>query len=113
MFYIQTADRLQRTSVWRDNMEGGLDYLKSVIVNDSLGLAEELERRMSHVVGTYQDEWRTAVEDPEIRKRFQTYINASADQQADPHIQFTNVRDQIRPLNDAERSEDRIPMVEA
>jgi nitrite reductase (NADH) large subunit len=94
-------------------MEGGLDYLKSVIVNDSLGLAEELERRMSHVVGTYQDEWRTAVEDPEIRKRFQTYINASADQQADPHIQFTNVRDQIRPLNDAERSEDRIPMVEA
>ncbi|ECE6726627.1 nitrite reductase (NAD(P)H), partial [Salmonella enterica subsp. enterica] len=61
MFYIQTADRLQRTSVWRDNMEGGLDYLKSVIVNDSLGLAEELERRMSHVVGTYQDEWRTAV----------------------------------------------------
>ncbi len=113
MFYIQTADRLQRTSVWRDNMEGGLDYLKSVIVNDSLGLAEELERRMSHVVGTYQDEWRTAVEDPEIRKRFQTYINASADQQADPHIKFTNVRDQIRPLNDAERSEDRIPMVEA
>ena len=113
MFYIQTADRLQRTSVWRDNMEGGLDYLKSVIVNDSLGLAEELERRMSHVIGTYQDEWRTAVEDPEIRKRFQTYINASADQQADPHIQFTQVRDQIRPLNDAERSEDRIPMVEA
>ena len=113
MFYIQTADRLQRTSVWRDNMEGGLDYLKSVIVNDSLGLAEELERRMSHVIGTYQDEWRTAVEDPEIRKRFQTYINASGDQQADPHIQFTNVRDQIRPLNDAERSEDRIPMVEA
>ena len=63
MFYIQTADRLQRTSVWRDNLEGGLDYLKDVIVNDSLGLAAELERRMEHVVGTYQDEWRTAVED--------------------------------------------------
>ena len=113
MFYIQTADRLQRTSVWRDNMEGGLDYLKSVIVEDSLGLAAELERRMQHVVGTYQDEWRTAVEDPEIRKRFQTYINADADQQADPHIQFTQVRDQIRPLNDAERAAERIPMVEA
>ncbi|NCI79205.1 nitrite reductase large subunit NirB [Acinetobacter kanungonis] len=113
MFYIQTADRLQRTSVWRDNMEGGLDYLKSVIVEDSLGLAAELECRMQHVVGTYQDEWRTAVEDPEIRKRFQTYINADADQQADPHIQFTQVRDQIRPLNDAERAAERIPMVEA
>ncbi|MBC67657.1 nitrite reductase large subunit NirB, partial [Acinetobacter sp.] len=113
MFYIQTADRLQRTSVWRDNMEGGLDYLKAVIVEDSLGLAEELENRMSHVIGTYQDEWRTAVENPEIRKRFQTYINASAEQQADPYIQFTEVRDQIRPLNEAERSVDRIPMVEA
>ena len=113
MFYIQTADRLQRTSVWRDNMEGGLDYLKAVIVEDSLGLAEELENRMSHVIGTYQDEWRTAVENPEIRKRFQTYINTSAEQQADPYIQFTEVRDQIRPLNEAERSVDRIPMVEA
>ncbi len=113
MFYIQTADRLQRTSVWRDNMEGGLDYLKAVIVDDSLGLAEELENRMAHVIGTYQDEWRTAVENPEIRKRFQTYINASAEEQADPYIQFTEVRDQIRPLNEAERSVDRIPMVEA
>ena len=113
MFYIQTADRLQRTSVWRDNMEGGLDYLKAVIVDDSLGLAEELENRMAHVIGTYQDEWRTAVENPEIRKRFQTYINASAEEQADPYIQFTEVRDQIRPLNEAERSVVRIPMVEA
>ncbi|MDC4949102.1 nitrite reductase large subunit NirB [Acinetobacter baumannii] len=113
MFYIQTADRLQRTSVWRDNMEGGLDYLKSVIVDDSLGLAAELERRMEHIIGTYQDEWRTAVENPEVRKRFQTYINAGANEQADPHIQFTTERGQIRPLTEAERSEDRIPMVEA
>ncbi len=51
MFYIQTADRLQRTSVWRDNMEGGLDYLKDVIVHDSLGIAAELERRTQHVTG--------------------------------------------------------------
>ncbi|MFX4470335.1 nitrite reductase (NAD(P)H), partial [Acinetobacter baumannii] len=86
MFYIQTADRLQRTSVWRDNMEGGLDYLKSVVVDDSLGLAAELERRMEHIIGTYQDEWRTAVENPEVRKRFQTYINTGANEQADPHI---------------------------
>ena len=113
MFYIQTADRLQRTSVWRDNMEGGLDYLKAVIVDDSLGLAEELENRMAHVIGTYQDEWRTAVENPEIRKRFQTYINVSEEEQADPYIQFTEVRDQIRPLNADERSVERIPMVEA
>ncbi len=111
MFYIQTADRLQRTSVWRDNMEGGLDYLKAVIVEDSLGLAEELERRMAHVIGTYQDEWRTAVEDPTVRKRFKTFINA--DEQRDPHIQFTQERGQIRPLKTAERDQDRIAMVEA
>ena len=113
MFYVQTADRLQRTSVWRDNMEGGLDYLKDVVVHDSLGLAAELERRMSHVVGTYQDEWRTAVEDPEVRKRFVTFINAKAEQQQDPHIQFAEVRGQIRPKTEAERDRSRIPVVEA
>ncbi|WP_286410909.1 nitrite reductase large subunit NirB [Acinetobacter pseudolwoffii] len=113
MFYIQTADRLQRTSVWRDNMEGGLDYLKDVIVHDSLGIAAELESRMQHVIGTYQDEWRTAIEDPEVRKRFKTFINAKTAEQNDPHIQFAPVRGQIRPKTDAERDLNRIPVVEA
>ena len=113
MFYIQTADRLQRTSVWRDNMEGGLDYLKDVIVHDSLGIATELESRMQHVIGTYQDEWRTAIEDPEVRKRFKTFINAKAAEQNDPHIQFAPVRGQIRPKTEAERDLNRIPVVEA
>ncbi|MCP0910431.1 MULTISPECIES: nitrite reductase large subunit NirB [Acinetobacter] len=113
IFYIQTADRLQRTSVWRDNMEGGLDYLKDVIVHDSLGIAAELESRMQHVIGTYQDEWRTAIEDPEVRKRFKTFINAKAAEQNDPHIQFAPVRGQIRPKTDAERDLNRIPVVEA
>lgn len=113
MFYIQTADRLQRTSVWRDNMEGGLDYLKDVIVNDSLGIAAELEQRMSHVIGTYQDEWRTAIEDPEVNKRFKSFINAKAAEQHDPHIQFSKVRGQIRPKTEAERNVTRIAMIEA
>ncbi len=113
MFYIQTADRLQRTSVWRDNMEGGLDYLKDVIVHDSLGIAAELESRMQHVIGTYQDEWRTAIEDPKVRKRFKTFINAKAAEQNDPHIQFAPVRGQIRPKTEAERDLNRIPVVEA
>ena len=113
MFYIQTADRLQRTSVWRDNMEGGLDYLKDVIVHDSLGIAAELERRMQHVVGTYQDEWRTAIEDPVVRQRFKTFINAKAEAQADPNIQFAEVRGQIRPKNAEEKQQKRIPVLEA
>ena len=113
MFYIQTADRLQRTSVWRDNLEGGLDYLKAVVVHDSLGLAAELEQRMSHVVGTYQDEWRTAIEDPEVRKRFITFINTKAEKQNDPYIQFATERGQIRPKTAVERNVTRIPVVEA
>ncbi len=64
MFYIQTAVVYNGLRVWRDSMEGGLQLFKDVVVHDSLGVAAELERRMSHVVGTYQDEWRTAVEDP-------------------------------------------------
>jgi nitrite reductase (NADH) large subunit len=56
MFYIRTTDRLQRTSVWRDNLEGGLDYLKDVIVKDTLGIGAELEAEMAHVVATYECE---------------------------------------------------------
>ncbi|KAA8734835.1 nitrite reductase large subunit [Acinetobacter qingfengensis] len=107
MFYIQTADRLQRTSVWRDNLEGGMDYLKDVIINDRLEIAIELEQNMAHIVETYQDEWKTAVTDPQVRARFQTFINS---QQTDPHIQFAQERGQIRPLTAAERDEKRIPM---
>ena len=83
------------------------------MIDDSLDIADELERRMSHVVGTYQDEWRTAIEDPEVRKRFITFINAKAEQQNDPHIQFASERGQIRPKTTAERDVSRIAMVEA
>ena len=112
MFYIETADRLQRTSVWRENLEGGLDYLKQVIIEDRLGVATELEQRMQHIVDHYQDEWKTAITDPTIRARFQTFINVhDATQQADPNIQHVKVRGQIRPMTSAERNENRIPVV--
>ena len=75
MFYIYTADRLQRTSVWLENLDGGLDYLRQVVIDDTLGLAAELEARMQHVVDSYQCEWKTAVENPEKRKRFRSFVN--------------------------------------
>ena len=100
MFYVRTADRLQRTSSWRDNLEGGLDYLKGVIVNDTLGLAAELEAQMQHVVNTYQCEWKTAVTDPQVRQRFKSFVNS---EQPDEHIVFVQERGQIRPANAAER----------
>lgn len=76
MFYIYTADRLQRTSVWMENLEGGLNYLREVVINDSLGLAAELEARMQHVVDSYRCEWKEAVDDPIRRKRFRSFVNS-------------------------------------
>ncbi len=101
MFYIRTADRLQRTSVWRDNLEGGLDYLKDVIVHDSLGLAAELEAEMQRVTDTYECEWKKAVSDPQIRRRFQHFVNSEA---VDDHVAFAVERGQIRPATAAEKS---------
>jgi nitrite reductase (NADH) large subunit len=100
MFYIRTADRLQRTSVWRDNLEGGLDYLKDVVIGDKLGLAAELESAMQHVVDTYACEWKNAVTDPETRKRFRQFVNSD---KRDPHVVFVEERGQIRPATPEER----------
>ncbi|WP_132259775.1 nitrite reductase large subunit NirB [Paucimonas lemoignei] len=100
MFYIRTADRLQRTSVWRDNLEGGLDYLKEVILQDKLGMAAELEADMQHVVDTYACEWKAAVTNPETRKRFRQFVNSD---QPDPNVVFVEERGQIRPATPEER----------
>jgi nitrite reductase (NADH) large subunit len=107
MFYTRTADRLQRTSVWRDNMEGGLDYLKDVVINDKLGIAAELEKDMQHVVDTYACEWKLAVTDPETRKRFRTFVNSD---KADPNVVFMEERGQIRPATLEERKARIIPI---
>lgn len=100
MFYVRTADRLQRTSTWRDNLEGGLDYLKAVLLDDKLGIAAELEAQMQHVVDTYQCEWKTAVTDPAVRKRFRSFVNDDA---PDERIVFVTERGQPRPARADER----------
>ena len=100
MFYVRTADRLQRTSVWMENLEGGLDYLKQVVLEDSLGIGQELEHHMADLVDTYQCEWKTAVEDPEKRKRFREFVNAP--EKKDPVQEWTTERDQRRPLLEGE-----------
>lgn len=100
MFYISTADRLQRTSVWMDNLEGGLDYLKQVVIEDSLGIAAELEEQMSHIVDSYQCEWKATIEDPERMKRFVQFVNTDAQ---DKQIVFVQERGQPRPATEEER----------
>ena len=100
MFYIKTADRLQRTSVWMDNLEGGLDYLKAVVIEDSLGIAKELEDQMAHIVESYQCEWKTTIENPEKVKRFRQFVNSNA---TDSNVVFVEERGQIRPANEDEK----------
>lgn len=102
MFYIRTADRLQRTARWIENLEGGLDYLKQVILEDSLGINEDLDSQIERLVGNYQCEWKTTLENPESLKRFRQMINHEGD---DPNVVVVNERGQPRPANERERAE--------
>ncbi|MEU8704851.1 nitrite reductase large subunit NirB [Streptomyces sp. NPDC048565] len=95
MFYIRTADRLERTSTWLDRIEGGLDHVRDVVVHDSLGLCDELERLMADHVTGYRDEWAETIDDPERLRRFVTFVNAP--DAPDPSVKFVPERDQVKP----------------
>jgi nitrite reductase (NADH) large subunit len=101
MFYIRTAERLQRTSVWRDNLEGGLEYLKQVVCEDRLGIAAELEADMQRVIDTYECEWKKTINDPHAMRRFRHFINSD---QPDSRVVFVDERGQPRPARPAERA---------
>ncbi|MFN2378301.1 MAG: nitrite reductase large subunit NirB, partial [Candidatus Binatia bacterium] len=102
MFYVRTADRLQRTSTWLENLEGGLDYLRAVVCDDSLGIAAELEADMAAIVAGYECEWKKAISDPATLRRFRHFVN---DDRADPDVLFVEERGQIRPATRAEALE--------
>jgi nitrite reductase (NADH) large subunit len=102
IFYVRTADRLQRTSVWMENMEGGLDYLKSVVIDDRLNICTQLEQQMDYVIETYQCEWKTTLESPEHLKRFRHFVNSD---QLDEGVVFVEERGQVRPANEQEREQ--------
>ncbi len=94
MYYVTTADRLTRTSVWLENLAGGIEHLREVIIEDSLGICAELEEMMQHVVETYECEWKVVVEDPEKRKRFRQFVNTD---ETEPVIEMIVERGQQRP----------------
>ncbi len=97
MFYVRTADRLQRTAPWLEEMEGGLDHLRDVIVHDSLGICAELDAAMEAHVAGYSDEWRGVLEDPEKLARFTSFVNAPG--APDPTIEFVQERGQPTPAH--------------
>ncbi|OOQ82854.1 Nitrite reductase [NAD(P)H] [Penicillium brasilianum] len=75
IFYIRTADKLQRTARWIENLPGGISYLKEVIIDDKLGICADMERQMQELVDTYFCEWTETVRDPKRRKTFQQFAN--------------------------------------
>ncbi|WP_329573475.1 nitrite reductase large subunit NirB [Streptomyces sp. NBC_01361] len=95
MFYIRTADRLERTAGWLERIEGGLDHVRDVVVHDSLGLCDELEALMADHVAHYRDEWADTLDDPERLERFVSFVNAP--DAPDPLVRFVPERDQIKP----------------
>ncbi|MFD3438070.1 nitrite reductase large subunit NirB [Streptomyces sp. NPDC058685] len=95
MFYIRTADRLERTSTWLERLEGGLEHLRDVVVHDSLGLCDELEALMEQHVAGYRDEWAETLRDPDRLRRFVSFVNAP--DTPDPSVRFVPERGQIKP----------------
>jgi nitrite reductase (NADH) large subunit len=93
IYYIRTADRLQRSAAWLEAMEGGVDHLRRVVVEDSLGMAADLEAAMAAHVTRYRCEWAETLEDPVRLRRFRTFVNSDA---PDPDILVVKERDQPR-----------------
>nr|WP_308200603.1 nitrite reductase large subunit NirB [Cellulosimicrobium funkei] len=102
MYYVRTADRLQRTAAWVEDHEGGLDAIREVVVEDSLGIGADLDAAMARHVGDYEDEWRAVLEDPEKLRRFGSFVNAPAE--PDPDLAYVTERGQIRPATADERA---------
>jgi nitrite reductase (NADH) large subunit len=100
MFYVRTADRLERTATWLNKLEGGIDHLRQVVVDDVLGIGAELEADMARHVETYACEWKETLEDPARRARFRSFLNEDI---SDPHVVFVPERGQRRPATPTEK----------
>ncbi|MFF1253058.1 nitrite reductase large subunit NirB [Pseudarthrobacter sp. NPDC058329] len=102
MYYIRTADRLQRTARWQEELDGGIKHVEDVVVKDTLGIAEDLEAAMAKHVDTYQDEWADTLKDPERLRRFRSFVNAP-DQKDDSITFVPDERGQMRPATQEEK----------
>ena len=102
MYYVRTADRLQRTAPWMESIEGGIDAVRAVVLEDSLGLGADLDAAMAAHVDHYEDEWAATLADEEKLQRFASFVNAP--DMADPDLVYVEERGQRRPADEAERA---------
>lgn len=102
MYYVRTADRLQRTAPWLESVEGGIEAVRAVVLDDSLGIAGDLDAAMAAHVDIYQDEWAATLADEDKLKQFASFINAP--ETADPDLVYVEERGQRRPADEAERA---------
>ncbi|AKU15527.1 nitrite reductase large subunit NirB [Luteipulveratus mongoliensis] len=101
MYYIRTADRLQRTAPWLEEIEGGIEHVRAVVLEDSLGIADDLDRAMAEHVGAYRDEWAEVLADPAKLAKFTSFVNAP--DRADASLTYVMERGQRRPANAHDR----------
>jgi len=110
MYYIRTSDRLQRTAAWLEEVDGGLAHVRAVVIDDSLGVADDLDAAMARHVATYSDEWRDVLEDPEKLSRFAAFVN---DDGHDDGLRYVVERGQRRPATPEDRNDPRVEIVDA
>jgi nitrite reductase (NADH) large subunit len=103
MYYVRTADRLQRTAAWVEDHDGGLDAIRAVVLEDSLGIGADLDLAMAGHVDGYEDEWAAALDDPETLRRFGSFVNAP--DQPDDTLAYVSERGQPRPATESERAD--------
>lgn len=101
MYYVRTADRMQRTARWIEELPGGVDHVYDVVVKDTLGIAEDLENAMAEHVDRYEDEWAATLRDPEKLRRFRSFVNAP--DAPDTDLKYVIERDQVRPAFEQEK----------
>ncbi len=102
MYYVRTADRLQRTAPWVEAHEGGLEAIREVVMDDSLGICAELDAAMAAHVAAYRDEWSATLSDPAKLSQFVSFVNRP--DEADPTLAYVPERGQRRPAGPGERA---------
>jgi nitrite reductase (NADH) large subunit len=100
MYYIRTADRLQRSAAWLEQLDGGIEHLRRVLLDDTLGLGGELDAHMERHIASYVCEWKATLDSPERLARFRAFVNSD---DPDPGIVFVTERDQPRPAQEWEK----------